>query len=47
MLYEAGNNLPVLDLDDSYSGNISSYFVEDASFFAVEILYSAIRSLKG
>ena len=33
MLYEAGNNLPVLDLDDSYSGNISSYFVEDASFF--------------
>jgi len=33
MLYEAGNSLPVLDFDDSYSGDISSYFVEDASFF--------------
>jgi TonB-linked SusC/RagA family outer membrane protein len=33
MLYEAGSRLPVLDVDDTYSGNISSYFVEDASFF--------------
>ena len=32
MLYEAGKSLPVLDLNDTYSGNASSYFVEDASF---------------
>src|SRR6185295_10145436 len=33
MLYEEGKTLPVLDLSDSYSGQISSYFVEDGSFF--------------
>ena len=33
MLYEAGKSLPVLDLNDTYSGQISSYFVEEASFF--------------
>ncbi len=33
MLYEAGKSLPVLDLNDTYSGRISSYFVEDGSFF--------------
>ena len=32
MLYESGKTLPVLDVNDSYSGQVSSYFVEDASF---------------
>jgi hypothetical protein len=33
MLYEAGTSLPLLDRSDTYSGRISSYFVEDASYF--------------
>lgn len=33
MLYEAGKSLPLLDINDTNSGLISSYFVEDGSFF--------------
>ena len=33
MLYEAGKTLPALDGNDTYSGKVSSYFVEDGSCF--------------